>query len=376
MGVVPALNALGIAHFNGWGVPRDTAKAIDYLRRAANLGDPEAMTNLAAATLGGEVSGHRHWILQEDFDEALALLEASALRGRRGALLQLGALLVGAPRTYVAPPARAEGRVEHMGARDCPRGVALLRLLVEMWGPCAYALARALQAYKDGRRGRALMLYLRAAALGSSVGMANAAHLLLASGGDDGSAPPWAALPRAERRAHVARALLREAHGLGNTDASIALADLLFDDAAATAAAANVAPVAPAPAAAATPATSAAPAAPASPVAPVAPTAPAAEVAAERRADAAADLYAEALELYEHSYHTVSDPEALHAMGHMHQHGLGTHRDLDEAARLFGELSGTQGETLPGLLAQLGVHLQRASSWLSAMVSAREQAWW
>ena len=74
-------------------------------------------------------------------------------------------------------------------------------------------------------------------------------------------------------------------------------------------------------------------------------------------------------------YATVGDPEALYAIGHMHQYGLGTPRDLDEASRIFGELAQMEplGEALPGILAQWGVSVQKTTSWLAEMVSSR---WW
>eukprot|EP00966_Prymnesium_polylepis_P027464 634833-Prymnesium_polylepis.2 len=227
MGVTPALNALGIAYFNGLGVARDTQRAVRYLRDAADKGDPDAMTNLAAAILGGVVSGNVNRLSQPDFSEAIALLESSALRGRQGALLELGSILVESPRTFIVPPHTG---TSHEGARDCPRGVAILRLLVEMWGPCARALADALLAHKAGAARQALMRYLHAATLGSSVGMANAAHLLLQL---DDQHEASAALPRAGGRVALAHELLREAHTLGNTDGSLALADALHDQASA-----------------------------------------------------------------------------------------------------------------------------------------------
>ena len=333
MGVAPALNALAVAYFNGLGVARDRQRAVGYLRQAVEAGDPDAMTNLAAAILGGEVSGNRHQLSQADFGEALQLLEASALRGRQGSLLELGALLVGSPRTYVAPPPPGTA---HEGADDCPRGVAMLRLLVEMWGSCARALADGLRAYKSGASGRALMLYMHAAALGSSAGMTNAAFLLLQL--DDEAA---AVLPRPGGRVELARRLLRDAHELGNTDASLTLADMLYDEASTAGGA----------------------------------TPPSASDDAEGTVSRENAGYAEALTLYEHVVRTVADPEAYYAVGHCHQHGLGTPRDLDAASAIFGELAQMEsvGDALPGILAQLGVSMQRASSWLAEIVSGR---WW
>lgn len=242
-GVVPALNALGVAYYNGDGAPLDKSLARSYLRRAALAGDPEAATNLAAMILGGDGEDREGWenrfpaqtISTASFDEARALLESAALRGRRGALLQLGALLAGRPIGWVAPADR-QG-TPHAGADDCPRGVALLRLLVEMWGPCAAALADGLRAHKAGEPRRALMHYLFAALLGSGAGMANAAHLLLSLEGGlfatSASASDSAASASQERseRREVARELLGAADALGNTDASLELADLLHDTA-------------------------------------------------------------------------------------------------------------------------------------------------
>ena len=319
LGVTPAWNALGVAYFNGFGVPRDTVKAVACLRRAVQEGDPEAMTNLAAAILGGETTrqadGRLGVLGQGEFTEALSLLETSALRGRRGALLQLGALLVGAPRTYISPPGGDHHR-KHDGQDDCPRGVALLRLLLEMWGPCADSLAAALRAWKAGDGTQALHLYLRAAAMGSSVGMANAAHLLLRL--SDADAVADAQLARPESRATLARSLLREAHELGNTDASLALADLIYDE------------------------------------------------AKLRGAEDDDDGFAKALELYEQVNDRVQDPESLYAAGYMYRHGIGTPRDLDKAARLFTSLA--EAEPLPGVLAQFGVGVQQMVDWLAESI--------
>ena len=250
----------------------------------------------------------------------------------------------------------------HAGAEDCPRGVALLRLLVEMWGPCADALAEGLKAHKSGAAGRALMQYLRAALLGSASGMANAAHLLLSSS-PDLDREIGAAWPQPNARVELARALLREAHGLGNTDASISLADELYQDASA------------------------------SPI-----TAGDGgrsgwsawlRTDSERRFDGSDSereaLYAEALSLYEMVARTVGDPEALYASGHMYQHGLGTAQDLDAASRIFQELADMDdlSEALPGFLAQLGVSVQRTASWLAGLVSHTPErrsfewrSWW
>ena len=256
----------------------------------------------------------------------------------------LGSILVGKPRTFIASGPHGSGV-------DCAHGMALLRLLIEMWGPCAELLARGLRAFKEREWPQALMAYLHAAALGSAVGMANAAHLLL-SEDNEAADSLSAALPRPEGRRVLARSLLRLAHELGDTDASLALADMIYDEAAANAAAAAVARGGGSAAAAA---------------AATAPTENA--ISAEGRSS-----YVESLSLYEHVVATVRDPEALYATGHMHQHGLGTQRDLDRAATIFAALSEMGGEeVLPGILAQVGVHLQRVGTWLADIIGAR---WW
>lgn len=172
----------------------------------------------------------------------------------------------------------------------------------------------------------ALMRYLHAAALGSSVGMGNAAHLLLRLRGEEA-----ASLPRPATRASLAHALLREAHELGNTDASLELADALYDEASAATFSTNAA------------------------------------VEGGTRGRTTGDAgFVEALQLYKHTHLTVGDPEALYAIGYMHQYGLGTPIDIDEASRIFGELALTESlsDALPGVLAQLGVTMQQAASWV------------
>lgn len=389
-GVAPALNALGVAYFNGLGTERDVERALHYLREAVALGDPEAMTNLAAFILGGEdvalTAGLRHQGLTEaGLAEGLELLESSALRGRRGALLLLGSILVGRPRTFIA-----EG--PHGDAIDCPRGVALLRLLLELWGGCAGWLAMGLKAYKAGHSVGSLMSYLHAAALGSATGMANAAHLLLKLSDEEA-----AFLPRPHGRHALARSLLHEAHELGNTDASLSLADLLYDEAtAAEAASAKAVGAVPAhgeadesgpaeePAGDEVQAAGGRPGAAegAGEIGSAQKGAPVDSVAAGKEEtcgsparvppSGSAPLYREALALYTHVVNTVNDPEALYALGHMHQHGLGTPRDLDRAEARFIELRDMGGtEVLPGVLAQVGVNLHRASDWLADMTG-----WW
>ena len=413
-------------------------------------GDPEAMTNLAASVLGGETTAEvesdtetadPNGITQAAFDEGIALLEGAALRGRRGALMQLGALLVGSPRTWVAPPrtpvghdrfSRLEGYAhaapherKHEGSDDCPRGAAMLRLLIELWGPCAAALADGLRAHKAGDGSKALMLYLRAAALGSAVGMANAAHLLLQMreepsgrvgeatgeevGGEAGeeaddeagdeageeageetgeeeaskgkptteTLPSATSLPRPSGRLPLALALLREAHRLGNTDASLALADFLYDGA--TASASGAPPE--------SEATTVKSEETESQMDATASELDASEAAARAAAAASADeRYVEALQLYEYVARTVGDPEALYATGHMYQNGFGTERDPERAAEVFARLEeldpmggfgaggGAQGEPMvPGMVAQFGRSVSRATAWLSEVLAA---PWW
>mmetsp|Transcript_8450 Transcript_8450/g.17107 ORF Transcript_8450/g.17107 Transcript_8450/m.17107 type:complete len:236 (-) Transcript_8450:8-715(-) len=224
-----------------------------------------------------------------------------------------------------------------------------------MWGPCAAALRRGLEAYKRGELAHALMRYLHAAALGSAVGMANAAHILA---GLDAEAAARL-LPRPEGAKALALSLLREAHALGNPDASLALADWLYDEARVEAkmeAAAD---------------TDVAAAADTDVAAAMDPEkADAAEVGgAGGRLTRAAAKYATALALYRHVVTTVRDPEALYACGHMAQFGLGTAQDLERAEATFAELREMGGsEVLPGVLAQVGVNLHRVGSWLTDML--------
>jgi hypothetical protein len=84
---VDAIYNLGLAYLRGDGVDEDISLALENFRRAANLGDTDAMYNLACILLnpeeadaGGDVT-ERHGVSQEKLSEALKWLQLAADEG-------------------------------------------------------------------------------------------------------------------------------------------------------------------------------------------------------------------------------------------------------------------------------------------------------
>jgi TPR repeat protein len=85
----------GLAYRNGSERPRDAAEAVQWLRRAATLGKPEAMFILAQMLAVGEGTATdpkeaRRWLeaaAEEDYPEALQELSLSEPDPQRAALL-------------------------------------------------------------------------------------------------------------------------------------------------------------------------------------------------------------------------------------------------------------------------------------------------
>jgi len=74
-------------YLNGEGIPQDSAKAMDWLRKAADQGDPQAQYNL------GEIYEHGQGVPQ-DFSQALEWLQKAAEHGAIPAQERLGAIYI------------------------------------------------------------------------------------------------------------------------------------------------------------------------------------------------------------------------------------------------------------------------------------------
>jgi len=114
------MHNLALMHANGWGVPKNDATAVDFLKRAADLGEPSAQTALGIRYLEGRgvahdsdkgvallrnasarhphaqvVLGHAYMTgrgIPRDYAQAIPLLKASAASGDDDAMLYLAEL--------------------------------------------------------------------------------------------------------------------------------------------------------------------------------------------------------------------------------------------------------------------------------------------
>lgn len=121
-----AMTLLAVLYGNGFGVPKDDAKAAQWYKIAADRGDREAMFGLAMFRISGR-GGPR------DRDDAAKLFAAAAKLGHPSAAYNLGLLYL-------------EGQIF---PQDYARGAELFRQAAEAGSPEAqYALAAL---YKEGR---------------------------------------------------------------------------------------------------------------------------------------------------------------------------------------------------------------------------------
>ena len=142
-----ALTLLGLMHERGLGMTADPAKALEYYQKAADLGFPQAIQNLASCYRFGELG------VTEDDVKARALFAQAAALELGQALSQLGEML-----------REGEG-----GPVDMPMAVALFERAVSMGDPDGTAEYAYMLATGDGAEidlPRARKLYEIAAAHG------------------------------------------------------------------------------------------------------------------------------------------------------------------------------------------------------------------
>ena len=121
-----SMTLVGELYANGFGVKQDDAKAADWYKRAADLGDREAMFGLAMLKISGRTGPPQR-------EEGAKLLAASAKLGKPAAAYNLGLLYL-------------EGQVF---PQDLKRAAELFRQAADAGNPEAqYALATF---YKEGR---------------------------------------------------------------------------------------------------------------------------------------------------------------------------------------------------------------------------------
>lgn len=80
-----ALGAIGLQYLKGLGTEKDTNTALEYLRKASNLGDASSQFHLSQLYLRGE-------IIEKDEALGVTLLKKSADAGHSSALYHLGIL--------------------------------------------------------------------------------------------------------------------------------------------------------------------------------------------------------------------------------------------------------------------------------------------
>jgi len=161
---------LGYLHLTGNGVAVDYDTAFNYFTLAAEQNHPDAQFHLGMMHLRG-------WGVKQDRQRAfhffnLAAVANHALAQYNAAMVQLG-----------SDPSTA----------SCEKALTLLKRVAER-GPVAEALQAARDSFVAGHQADALLHYLRAAEMGSELGLSNAAFMLRHRMGTAAKGADWLAV--------------------------------------------------------------------------------------------------------------------------------------------------------------------------------------
>eukprot|EP01113_Clastostelium_recurvatum_P029831 TRINITY_DN3608_c0_g1_i1.p1 TRINITY_DN3608_c0_g1~~TRINITY_DN3608_c0_g1_i1.p1 ORF type:complete len:716 (-),score=161.54 TRINITY_DN3608_c0_g1_i1:8-1849(-) len=184
-----AMSNLGFMYQNGYGVERDNATAVEYFRKAAEKGNLHAQTSLGVLYLQG-------WGVEQSYAEAYKLFKLAADKGYADAQMHLGQMFYYAwhvKKDYskafaLFSVAASQGnipaifklaqmqRLGHGGPANCLAAVSLFKRVAER-GDWIDILADAHDLFDDGDQDSALLFYERAAIMGYEIGQSNAAWM-------------------------------------------------------------------------------------------------------------------------------------------------------------------------------------------------------